>query len=519
MQPLILSIDCGTQSIRAILFSLKGDIVDKEQLFYEPYFSPRAGWAEQKAEIYWGSLCIATNALKKRNPENFENIKGIGVTTLRSTMVNVDKEGNPLRPSMIWLDQRMAENAYKPGLVLSLIFKVLGVSSTLKKMERKGHCNWIRQNEPVIWKSTYKYVQVSGYLNHKLTGNYTDSTASQIGYIPFDYKKQKWANPNDLFELSGKLYPVEKEKLPELVDPGERVGTITTQASELTGIPEGTPVIACGSDKGCETLGMGVMDTETASLSFGTTATVQTTTKKYIEPIAFFPAYPSVIPGHWNPEIEIYRGFWMINWFKNEFALKEVQEAAEKKIHAEEILNELLHKSPPGAMGLIVQPYWSPGLGEKNAKGAMIGFGDVHKKEHVYRAVIEGLAYGLLDGMHRLEKRGKMRFKKLAVSGGASQSDEICQITADVFNMTLHRGKTHETSALGAAIITAFGLNLFETLDDAVNNMVNYSDIFEPNPNNTKIYKALYNEVYLKMYKKLEPLYQKIREITSYPEF
>lgn len=515
---MILSIDCGTQSIRAILFSLKGDVIDKEQIFYDAYYSPKAGWAEQKVEVYWDGLCKATNILQKRSPEHFKNIKGVGVTTLRSTMVNVDKEGNTLRPSILWLDQRVANNVYKPNPGLQLVFKALGVSATLKKMERKGHGNWIRQNEAEIWKKTHKYVQVSSYLNYKLSGAFTDSVASQIGHIPFNYKQQRWANSKDLLEFSFKLYPVEAEKLPELTKPGQKTGVISKEAAKSTAIPTGTPIIACGSDKGCETLGMGVTDTKMASLSFGTTATVQTTTKKYFEPIPFFPAYPSVIPGRWNPEIEIYRGFWMIKWFKNEFALKEVQQAAEMKVEVEEILNELLHKSPPGAMGLIVQPYWSPGLGEKNAKGAMIGFGDVHKKEHVYRAVIEGLAYGLLDGMHRLEKRGKIKFKKIAVSGGASQSDEICQITADVFNMPLLRGKTHETSGLGAAIITAYGIGAYVSLDEATQNMVNYADTFKPNPENTKIYKALYEDVYLKMFKKLEPLYQRIREITKYPE-
>ena len=518
MEPLILSIDCGTQSIRAILFSLKGDIVDKEQIFYEPYFSLKAGWAEQNTEVYWEGLCEATTILKKRNPENFKNIKGVGITTLRGTMVNVDKEGRPLRPSLVWLDQRMANNEYKPNFALKLVFKALGINTTLRKMERKGPCNWIRQNEPEIWKNTFKYLQISAYLNFKLTGEFTDSVASQIGYIPFDYKKQKWADAKDLFELSSKLYPIEKEKLPELVAPGEKVGIVHENASVLSGIPQGMSVIACGSDKGCETLGMGVTDTETASLSFGTTATVQTTSKKYFEPIPFFPAYPSVIANHWNPEIEIYRGYWMIKWFKDEFALKEVQEASKKNIPAEEAMNELLQKSPPGAMGLIVQPYWSPGLGEKNAKGAMIGFGDVHKKEHVYRAVIEGLAYSLLEGMHKLEKRGRLKFNKLAVSGGASQSDEICQITADIFNMPLVRGKTYETSGLGAAILTAYGVGEYPSLEKAVENMVSYTDTFKPKPENIKIYDALYKEVYLKMYKNLEPLYKKIQKITSYPE-
>ena len=318
--------------------------------------------------------------------------------------------------------------------------------------------------------------------------------------------------------MTGKLYPIEKEKLSDLVNPGQKIGVLTKKASDLTGIAVDTSVIACGSDKSCETLGMGVMNTKMASLSFGTIATVQTTSPKYIEPKRFFPAYTSCMPGHWNPEMEIFRGFWMISWFKNEFAYKEVQEAAEKNIPAEEVLNELLHKSPPGAMGLIIQPYWSPGLKEKHAKGAMIGFGDVHKKEHVYRAVIEGLAYGMLDGMQKLEKRGNLEFEKLAVSGGASQSNEICQIVADVFNMPLVRGSTYETSGLGAAIITAYGINEFSSLDEAVENMVNYADTFYPKPENVKIYKALYEEVYLKMYSKLNPLYKRIKEITGYPE-
>jgi sugar (pentulose or hexulose) kinase len=515
---MILSIDCGTQSIRALLFSLDGEIIDKEQLLYEAYKCPNPGWAEQDADVYWNGLRQVSKALQKRNPDLYNNIQGVGITTLRSTMINVDIHGKPLRPSIVWLDQRMAKNTYQPNPLLSFIFKTLGVKATLEKLERKGQSNWIKQNQPELWDKTHKYISVSSYLNFKLSGEYHDSVASQIGHIPFNYKKQRWAEPTDYLELSKDLYPIEKEKLAPLVKPGELSGTIHKEAAMQTGIPTGTKIIACGSDKGCETLGMGVLHTNMASLSFGTTATVQTTTDKYFEPIKYLPSYPALIPEHWNPEIEIYRGFWMINWFKNEFALKEVQEAQEKNVSAEEILNKLLHQSPPGAMGLIVQPYWTPGLAEKNAKGAMIGFGDVHKKAHVYRAVIEGLCYGLYDGMHRLEKRGNIKFERMAVSGGASQSDEICQIAADVFNMDVIRGRTHETSGLGAAIMTAYGIGAFQSIDEATTAMVHYADTFNPNAQNAKLYKALFNEVYLKMYHNLEPLYKKIREITAYPE-
>lgn len=514
----LLSIDCGTQSLRALLFDLKGNLIEKVQIFYQPYTSPKPGYAEQNPEIYWDSLCNATKKLKTLQPKAFKEIRAMSVTTLRATMVNIDKNGEILRPSILWLDQRRANIFYKPNIFIDLILRIAGVKGIVDKLQKEGKCNWLRQNEPDIWEKTYKYLQISGYLNYKLTGEFIDSIASQIGHIPFDYKKLDWANPKETFNFSGKIFPIETEKLPKLVKPGEIVGKITKMAADATGLPAGLPVIASGSDKGCESIGMGVLDSSTASLSFGTTATVQTTLPYYMEPLPYIPSYPSVYANHWNPEIEIFRGFWLISWFKNEFAQKEVQEAEKRGIDTEEVLNELLDKSEPGSMGLIVQPYWTPGIAEKNAKGAIIGFGDVHKKEHLYRAVIEGLIYALRDGSERLEKRGKIKFEKLAVSGGASKSKEICQITADIFNKPVLRGKTYETSGLGAAIITAVATKHYKNLKEAVQNMVHYQNNFEPNAKYTDIYEKLYTEVYQKIYKRIKSLNKKIKEITNYPE-
>jgi sugar (pentulose or hexulose) kinase len=230
------------------------------------------------------------------------------------------------------------------------------------------------------------------------------------------------------------------------------------------------------------------------------------------------PPYPAPIPGHYNPEIEIFRGYWMITWFKNEFAHKEVAIAKQKGIVPEKELDNLLKKAPAGSMGLVVQPYWGPGLKHPAAKGAMIGFGDVHKKEHVYRAVIEGLGYALLDGLHSIEKKSGKTVKKVAVSGGASQSNQICQISADIFNLPLVRGKTSETSGLGAAIVTAKGVNIYPDFQTAIDNMVQYDKLFEPNPENAKIYKELFQNVYQKIYHSLKPVYENIRDITGYPE-
>ena len=515
MDGTILSIDCGTQSLRCMVFDVHGEMLDKEHVAYDPYFSTQPGWAEQHPELFWNSLCRASCALSARRPELFKKISGLGVTTQRDSMVNVDAGGNPLRPVITWLDQRKAERVYSPAGILKLVYRSVGMEEALAKMQTDGKCNWIMQQEPEVWEMTYKFLQVSGFLNFRLTGQFRDSIASQIGHIPFNYRKMRWATRR---ELPARLFPIDPRKLPEVVPPGTVIGTVTKDASDQTGIPEGIPVIACGSDKGCETIGMGVVDETMASLSFGTTATVQTTTQRYFEPLRFMPPYPAPIPDHYNPEVEIFRGYWMITWFKNEFAYKEVLEAQDKGLTPEEVLNDLLANVPAGSMGLLVQPYWGPGLKYPSAKGAMIGFGDVHGRAHVYRAVIEGLGYALLEGLRKIQKAGKLRVKQLTVSGGAAQSDEICRITSDIFGLPLARGKTFETAGLGAAIVTSVGLGLNSSFQSAIEHMVKYDVVFRPDPVNVAVYRRLYERVYEKMFRALRPLYREIRSITGYPE-
>jgi sugar (pentulose or hexulose) kinase len=147
----------------------------------------------------------------------------------------------------------------------------------------------------------------------------------------------------------------------------------------------------------------------------------------------------------------------------------------------------------------------------------MIGFGDVHTRAHIYRAIIEGLAYALREGKERLENRSGHKITTLKVSGGGSQSDEVMQITADIFGLTVERPHTFETSGLGAAINAAVGIGLYPNYQTALDHMTHEGDLFTPIEENVRIYDQLYNEVYLKMYDRLSPLYGSIRTITNYP--
>jgi len=180
------------------------------------------------------------------------------------------------------------------------------------------------------------------------------------------------------------------------------------------------------------------------------------------------------------------------------------------------LFDELVQAVPPGSQGLVLQPYWSPGLKVPGpeARGAIIGFGDVHTRAHLYRAILEGLAFALREGADRTVKRSGVPITALRVAGGGSQSDAAMQITADVFGLPTARPHVYEASGLGAAIDAAVGLGLHPDFDTAVRAMTHLGETFQPDPETHKIYDALYHKIYLRMYDHLRPLYEEIRKIT-----
>ncbi len=515
MEEILLSVDCGTQSLRAMLFTKAGLLLDKARVAYEPYLSPRPGWAEQDAEVYWDALRAAVRTLKDRSGPAFARIQGVGLAALRNTPVLVDAAGEPVRPALLWLDTRKAGQVYRPGWALRAIYGAVGILPALRKTQEDAKTNWVRQHQRELWERTAKVLQVSGYLNHRLTGRFRDSAACQIGHLPFNYRALRWCRPG---ELNARLFPVEPDKLPELVAPGAAIGRITRTASAATGLPEGVPVIACASDKGAESLGTGCTGPAMASLSLGTAASVQTTSPRYFEPLAFMPAYPAALPGQYSPEVLVFRGYWMISWFLREFAGPEREEARSRGIPPEQLLDRFLREIPAGSLGLMTLPHWGAQLKDPAAKGSMIGLGEAHTRGHFYRSLIEGLGFALRDGLERIERAGRIRCEQIGLAGGASQSEEICQITADILDRPLCAGETFEAAGLGVAVLTAAGVGLHGSIADAARMMVRPGRVFTPRAADADLYRKLYLKVHRRIQRRLEPLNAQIRQILNYPE-
>ncbi len=513
MGELLLAIDNGTQSVRALLFNLRGNLLAKAQVKITPYVSPRPGWAEQDPDYFWRSLVRACRQLWAQAQVDKSTIAALAVTTQRATVVNVDRSGRPLRPAIVWPDQRRTERLPPVRGPWGALFKLLGIADTVAYLQAETEANWIRVHQPEIWAKTYKYMYLSGYLNYKLTGRFADSIGGQVGYMPFDYKKLRWASAHDWKWLA---IPMSRKMLVDLVPPTARLGEITPQAAAETGLPEGLPVIAAAADKACEVLGAGSLAPHSGSLSYGTTATINVTRAKYTEVIPLIPPYPAAVPGRYSLEVQIYRGYWMVRWFKEEFGQIEQRMAEEMGTTPEALFDMLVDQVPPGSLGLLLQPYWTPGVRQPGpeARGAIIGFNADHTRAHLYRAILEGLAYALREGLERIERRTHSHITELRVSGGGSQSDAALQLTADIFGLPTIRPHTYETSGLGAAIVASVGMGLHPDFETAVREMTRVGKVFTPRPATHEVYDALYRRVYRQMYRRLKPLYEEIHAIT-----
>lgn len=511
MKRTVLSIDCGTQSIRGMIFDETGEIVAKEKIIYDPpYVSPEVDWAERDALLYWKEMGLICKKLKEKFTEAFGGIMGISVTAQRDSCVLVDKNGEPIRKTILWMDKRKISDPRPFGLVYSLGMSAVGMKNTATNFSKSCPAHWIMENEKDVWEITHKYLMLSAFLNYKLTGKFIDSISGQTGHMPLDYKKQRWEKR---WGLKARVFQIPSDKLYDIVPAGTVIGYLTKEASHLTGLPELLPVIASGSDKACETLGVGCVTEEIASVSLGSQATIETTAQRYYEVQPFIPPFPAMIPNKFNPEINVYRGFWMVSWFKNEFAFKEVQNAKESGQAPEDLLNRGLRKIPPGSEGLMLQPFWGNELTRPESRGSIIGFKEGHTRSHIYRAIIEGIGYALKEGMYKIQQKSGIEIKKAAMSGGGAQSDEICQIMADILNCDTYRVQTEETSGLGAAISAFIGLGVYESFESAVDSMVHIKDIFSPDKKTSEIYLKLYEKGYSKIYRRLKPIYSVMEKI------
>ena len=257
MKENILAIDAGTQSVRALIFTPQGKTVCTTQVIYDhPYYAPQHGWAEQNPDYFWKALCQACNKLWEDPRVDKQSIAGVTLTSQRGTVINLDANNRPLRPAIVWMDQRRASRLPSLGPLWSTLIWIAGAKPIVDYIQAEAEINWIWQNQPDVWKNTAHYLFLSGYLTFRLTGEFHDSQGCQVGYIPLDYKRKNWLKES---HWKWRAIRTKPGTLPNLFPPGSEMGSISREASNDTGIPEGLKLVAGASDKAAELIGSGCL--------------------------------------------------------------------------------------------------------------------------------------------------------------------------------------------------------------------------------------------------------------------
>ncbi|MDR1697533.1 MAG: FGGY-family carbohydrate kinase, partial [Erysipelotrichaceae bacterium] len=468
------------------------------------------GHTEHDPDFYFNVFVKAAQQLTKNYPELLSNIKAMSLTCFRDSAVLLDENIKPLYNTILWMDQRVVEPINKIPFINRLLARLVGMTDAIVLNRSRSHSLWHQKYTPEIWQKMRWYAPISSYLTYLITGRLVDCPSNCTGHYPLNYKKGTWYQKTSLRNI----YEVPPKKLIELQPSGTIIGTMKDELAVLLGLPAKIPFVLTGSDKSTDTLGVGALESDVAAISYGTASTVTVTNKKYYEPETYLPAYQSCVSGYYNLEVQIYRGYWMLSWFSEQFANEEVLAAKIEEMSAEELLNQKMEQIPAGSDGLLLQPYWESGIKRPLALGSIVGFNGNHTKIHFYKAIIEGIAYALKEGLSSIERHQHQKVKSIRVSGGGSQSDAICQITADIFNLPVTRSTSYESSSLGCAMTVFLALKEYQTPQEAKKMMYHLGKTFTPIKKNAEIYAKLYKN-YLKLFPHLDEIYRSIRKIKA----
>ena len=491
----VLALDSGSQSSRALLFDPHGAVVGTGSKIHAPMRFPVDGAVEQDPEDIRECLFSAIKEAVKTWGGNPEKIVGAALTTQRSTVIPLDKNNAPLSDAVSWLDRRTASIESEKSTGFRIALKTLGKNSLLPRLIAKSWPRQWRERDPRLLKKMTTLAPIEGWLHHELVGEVALAPGGAIGPWPFDIKARTWSNSKLLLKLLG----YQKKWLPKVIEAGELVGTLKPKAALRTGLPVGLPFFACGGDKQAETLGAGVRASShgIAAVSLGTGSSVSLPWNKPLTSMGYkWLTAASAEPDSWSLEYLLYRGMWTARWFAREFAEDLLPQAQKEGRPVEALLCDEAANTPAGSDSLMIWPRWSPTLQHPTETGACVGLRETHTRGHFFRAMLEGIAMDLRRGLLLLQNVTNTPFTEVRVGGGGSRSTLVVNILADVLGLPVGRPNSEELAAKGAAIVAAVGSKLHPTMDNAISQMIPEIPYITPNPEHVKIYNDNFYHAY-----------------------
>ena len=491
----VLGIDASTTATKAVLIAESGAVRGIGVSEYG-FSVPRPLWSEQEPRLWWDGAVAAIRSVLDSTGVAGEDVAAIGLTGQMHGAVLLDRAGSVLRPAILWNDQRTGaecdaiRRAVGPERLISITGNDALTGFTAPKLV------WVRDHEPDVWRRIAHVLLPKDYVRLRLTGEYALDKADGAGTLLFDLAARDWSA-----EVLAAL-EIDPAWMPPTWEGPEVTGLVTGEAAAATGLRPGTPVVAGGGDQAANAVGVGAVAAGTVALSLGTSGVVfATTNRPLFEPRGRVHAFCHAVPGRWHMMSVMLSAAGSLRWFRD--ALAPGMEFADLVASAAEV--------PPGSDGLWFLPYLT---GERSphadplARGAFVGLTLAHDRRHLTRAVLEGVAFGLRDGLDLMIGAGMPAPDQIRASGGGTASPLWRQILADVLGAEIATVNTSEGAAYGAGLLAAVGAAWYPSVEAACDALVSATSAAAPGPDAARYAEA--HAVYRDLYPALAPSFRRM---------
>jgi xylulokinase len=471
-----IGIDVSTTASKALVVDEQGNVV-ASQSYPHDLSTPKPLWSEQDPENWWQATSKSLRDVMKQVPA--EQVAAIGLTGQMHGLTSLDANGKPLRPAILWNDQRSGAQcaAITEKVGAKRLYQLIG--SILLPGFTAPKIMWVRENEPEVYKQIRHVLLPKDYVRFRLSGAYVADVADGSGFGLMEIAKRTWSD-----EMIA-AFDIPRSWLPELCESPEVCAYVSEEAAAQTGLRPGTPIVGGAGDQPATGIGNGIVNRGQTSLSVGTSGVAFTANNEYApDPEGRLHTFCHAIPGQW-----FYMGVMLsaaggLRWLHDELA---------PNISYSD-LSEKAGTVPPGSLGLLFAPYLT---GERNphpdpfARGAFVGLTLQHGLPHMVRAVMEGVAFGMRDQLELLKEQG-VHPESSVIGGGAANSPVWRQLMTDIIGVPLYTVNSTEGAALGAAILAAVGANCWPDVPSACAALVRKVDEVQPDPKGVAAYEKLY---------------------------
>ncbi len=509
MSDYVLAHDLGTTGNKATLYDKEGRLVGSAFFSYTTNYA-HTGWAEQNPEDWWAAVCGSTRRLLADAGVGGASIACITFSGQMMGCVPLDADARPLRDAIIWADQRSVKQEAWVGerIAFEDVYRITGhrlsASYSLCKIL------WVRENQPDIYRNTYKFVHAKDAMVARLTGVFATEPSDASGMNLYDLENGRWSER--IIAATG----LDADKLPDLVSSTTVVGHVLAAVADEVGVAAGTPVVIGGGDGACATAGAGALDESIAYNYVGSSSWIALSGDAPL----YDPDYKTFTFGNVLPDKFMLAGTMQAagasyQWARDQLAMVEMDVAETLKISPYELMNLQASDSPVGANGLIFLPYL---MGERSprwntrARGAFIGLTIRHTRADMIRAVLEGVTMNLRVILDAFRNQGRDA-QVMRVIGGGARGRFWNQMMANIYGMPVHRlAILEEATSMGAALAGGVGVGLYEDFS-LINQMNPVAEVIDPEPAAMAGYEAIY-PIFDAAYEVLLPIYDSLAQLS-----